>query len=93
MAGYLRWGHFWDDELPYIQMIRIIDEYRRMGIGRRLLRHLEVELKKRGATMLLSSTDETNDISMRFHEAQGFQACGMLCIPGDPQEILLLKRL
>lgn len=93
VIGYLRWGYFWDDELPYVQMIRILEAYRRQGIGSRLVRHLEDHIKEQGAHFLLSSTDETNHWSMSFHHRLGFEMCGSLAIPGDPCEILLLKRL
>jgi ribosomal protein S18 acetylase RimI-like enzyme len=93
VIGYLRWGYFWDDELPYIQMIRIIDRYRRNGVGRSLVGYLEAQLSEQGKTHLLSSTDETNEASIKFHERLGFQVCGRLDYPGEPQEILFLKNL
>ena len=67
VVGYLRWGYFWDDELPYIQMIRILEPYRRQGIGSRLVRHAEAQAKELGAAYLLSSTDESNARFDAFH--------------------------
>jgi ribosomal protein S18 acetylase RimI-like enzyme len=93
VVGYLRWGYFWDDEVPYIQMIRIIESYRRQGIGRRLVLQVHARVKEQGAHYLLSSTDESNIDSMDFHERLGFEECGVLELPGDLREFLLVKRL
>lgn len=93
VVGYLRWGYFWDDELPYIQMIRILEPYRRNGIGSRLVHHVEAHVKELGATYLLSSTDESNADSMAFHDRLGFEDCGVLNLPDELIEYLVVKRI
>jgi ribosomal protein S18 acetylase RimI-like enzyme len=94
VVGYLRYGFLWDGELPVIQMIRIVPEGRRRGVGRALMLALEQHLKQQQISRLLSSTDETNRHSLLFHQALGFQECGKLAINLDgTQEISLQKAL
>src|SRR5438876_10897899 len=58
VIGYLRFGSFWDEEIAYIQMIRVDQAYRRKGVGRKLLEALEGILRKQKIACLLSSTQE-----------------------------------
>jgi ribosomal protein S18 acetylase RimI-like enzyme len=94
IVGYLRYGFFWDGELPYIQMLRVTPSQQRSGIGRRLVAYLEASSSAAGLEWLLSSTEETNYTSTAFHEALGFVRCGTLDINRDgTPEVFFKKRL
>ncbi len=94
VIGYLCYGFLWDGELPLIQMIRIAPEVRRRGVGKALIMALEQHLRQQQFSYLLSSTDDTNNNSLRFHQSLGFVACGRLAINEDgTQEIFLKKAL
>lgn len=55
-VGYLRLEYLWS-KLPYIGLIRVLPEARRRGVGRALLRFLEMELHEAGHRVLLSSSE------------------------------------
>jgi L-amino acid N-acyltransferase len=93
-VGYLRYGFLWDGELPLIQMIRVVPEGQRRGVGRALISTLEQHLKQQRLFRLLSSIEETNRRSLLFHQALGFRECGRLDINLDgTQEVFVKKAL
>lgn len=93
-VGYLRYGYLWEKKLPYIQVIRVLESYRKKGIGRKLVELLENILRKKGIFQLLSSTDKNNFNSQKFHHALGFKDCGELSINiNDEVEVFFKKRL
>ena len=77
MVGYVRWDYFWDD-MPLCLTVCVRPEHWRRGIGRRLYAHIEERFRDDGRAFWLSSTEETNDVSIRFHEALGFRRIGAL---------------
>jgi ribosomal protein S18 acetylase RimI-like enzyme len=91
LAGYVRWDHFWDT-IPLCLMVRVRPEHQRRGVGRQLFRCVEETFRQRGHTFWLSSTDETNENSQRFHESYGFRQIGALAELGqDVREIFYRK--
>ena len=77
IAGYVRWEHFWDT-IPYCTTARVAPDHQRRGLGRRLYEHVEERFRAAGIGFWLSSTEETNERSQRFHEALGFRPIGQL---------------
>jgi len=93
VAGYVRWDYFWDD-IPLCLTVCVRPEHRRRGIGRRLYAHIEDGFRRAGRAFWLSSTEETNDISIRFHEALGFRRIGALSDLGqDVAEVFYRKEI
>ena len=82
IVGYVLWGYFWD-MIPMSIMARVLEPHRRRGLGRRLYEAVERDLRRRGCTFWLSSTDETNENSQRFHESCGFRRIGALAELGQ----------
>ena len=82
VVGYVRWECFWD-MIPLCLTVCVQPQHQRRGIGRRLYEHIEDGLRRAGHTFWLSSTEETNDISKRFHEALGFRRIGVLAELGQ----------
>ncbi len=77
VLGYLRWEWFWD-RVPLCVFVRVRPSHQRTGVGRALYAHVEADLVARGCDFWLSSTEETNDRSLRFHRALGFRLIGAL---------------
>lgn len=91
VAGYVRWDWFWDT-IPYCAMARVRPSHQRKGSGRALYAHVENDLARRGCEFWLSSTEEDNDRSLRFHRALGFRLIGALSDLGqDCREIFMRK--
>ena len=91
VAGYVRWDYFWDD-IPLCLTVRVRPEHRRRGIGRRLYAHIEERFREEGRAFWLSSTEETNDVSRRFHEALGFRRIGVLADLGQDVAEVFYRR-
>jgi L-amino acid N-acyltransferase YncA len=91
VVGYARWDYFWDT-IPLCVMIRVEPQHQRRGVGRQLFRCIEETFRQRGHSFWLSSTDETNADSQRFHESYGFRQIGALTGLGqDAREIFYRK--
>ena len=76
-AGYLRLEWLWS-KLPYIELIRVMEPYRRAGVGRTLLTHTEAEVARRGHTALYSSSQADEPEPQAWHRRMGFEECGLL---------------
>jgi ribosomal protein S18 acetylase RimI-like enzyme len=93
VVGYLRWEWLWD-HIPLCVFVRVRPPHQRTGLGRALYAHVEADLAARGCDFWLSSTEETNDRSLRFHRALGFRLIGALSDLGqDSREIFMRKDL
>ena len=93
VLAYLRWEAFWDT-IPLCLTVRVRPERQRRGIGRALYGAAEEAFRAAGAAFWLSSTEETNERSLLFHEALGFRRIGTLHELGqDAGEVFLRKDL
>ncbi|MCH7617082.1 MAG: GNAT family N-acetyltransferase [Chloroflexi bacterium] len=93
VVGYLRWEWLWD-HIPLCVFVRVRPPHQRTGVGRALYARVEADLTRRGCEFWLSSTEETNDRSLRFHRALGFRLIGALSDLGqDSREIFMRKDL
>ena len=57
-VGWLRYGLFWDN-VPFMNMLRLTEEYRGKGIGKALVKHWEREMRALGYSVALTSTAQT----------------------------------
>ena len=93
LSGYLRWEWLWD-HIPLCLFVRVRTSRQRTGVGRALYAYVEADLAGRGCEFWLSSSEETNDRSLRFHRALGFRLIGALSDLGqDAREIFMRKDL
>ena len=90
-VGWLRFNLFWD-EIPFMNMLYFLEEYRGKGFGTQLTRHWEEEMAKRGCRQVLTSTLSSEQAQF-FYRKNGYVDCGSLLLPGEPLEIILLKEL
>ena len=89
--GWLRFGLFWN-EIPFLNMLYVLQEYRGQSFGTRLIRHWEAEMARRGDKRVLTST-LSNERGQLFFRQNGYTDCGCLLLPDEPLEIILLKNL
>ncbi len=92
-AGYVRLEYLWSDT-PYIALIRVLEEYRRQGIGKALLRFIEAFLRDKGHKALYSSSQADEPEPQAWHRHVGFEECGIISGINDGiGEVFFCKRL
>jgi len=89
--GYLRFGFFWD-EIPFMNMLTIEEEYRKQGIGKKLVQFWEKEMKKQNHNLVMTST-LSNEEAQHFYRKLGYSDAGSLLLPKEPLEILQIKKI
>lgn len=90
-AGWLRYNLFWD-EMPFMNMLFVIEKFRGTGIGRELVRSWEKMMSEQGYKFLLTST-QANEYSQHFYRKLGYSDLGGFFPFGEEYEIILGKRL
>lgn len=91
LNGWLRFGLFWDN-IPFMNMLYIVDEKRGKGYGTALCDFWEREMLGRGYDIVLTST-LSNEQAQHFYRKRGYRDCGSLILPQEPLEIILMKEL
>lgn len=89
-AGFLRFGFFWD-EIPFMNMLFVLEKFRQEGIATALVKYWEKEFED-SHTILLTSTlsDET---SQHFYRKLSYQDIGGFVLPGESMELILMKQV
>ena len=90
-VGWLRFGLFWDNT-PFMNMLYILDGYRRKGSGSSLVAFWEKEMEKENYKQVLTST-QSDEQAQFFYRKIGYAECGALLLPGEPLEIIFRKDL
>lgn len=89
-AGWLRFGFFWD-EIPFMNMLFVVDKFRQKGIATSLVTYWEKEFETNHDIVLTSTlSDET---SQHFYRKLSYQDCGGFVLPGESMEIILMKKV
>lgn len=91
LLGWLRYGLFWDD-LPFMNMLYIIENERGKGLGTALCGFWENEMKELGYSIALTST-QSDEHGQFFYRKRGYKDCGSLILPGEVTEIIMYKKL
>ena len=89
VVGWLRWGLFWD-EVPFMNMLHVVEERRRQGIGRLLVDAWEARCREDGHATVLTST-LSSESAQHFYRRMGYQDAGCLLLPDEALEILFIK--
>lgn len=89
--GWLRYNLFWDN-MPFMNMLYLLEDYRGKGYGRQLVDFWEKEMSKNKYKVVLTST-LSNERAQFFYRKNGYVDCGSLLLPNEPLEIILLKNL
>jgi ribosomal protein S18 acetylase RimI-like enzyme len=91
IVGWLRYSYFWD-QIPFMNMLGVLEPYRRQGIGTQLITSWEETLRARGHREVLTSTLADEQAQFLYRKL-GYVDCGALLLPGEALEILLRKEL
>ncbi len=89
--GWLRFNLLWDN-IPFMNMLYFLKNYRRKGYGTQLVHFWEKEMLKNKYKIVLTST-LSNEQAQFFYRKNGYIDCGSLLLPNEPLEIILLKNL
>ncbi len=73
-------------------MLFVLEEYRGKGRGALALTVWEEEMRASGHRLLLTSTP-SDERSQHLYRRQGYRDAGVLLVPGDVAELLMLKDL
>jgi ribosomal protein S18 acetylase RimI-like enzyme len=89
IIGWLRYNLFWDN-IPFMNMICFLEEYRNKGIGRILNKYWENDMKQKGYSNILTST-QSNEEAQHFYRKMGYKEIGGFKYFNDPYEIIFQK--
>lgn len=90
-VGWLRYNFFWDD-IPFMNMLFVLEKFRSMGIGEKLVCEWENLMFESGHKMLLTST-QANEYSQHFYRKQGYKDLGGFTPFGEEYELILGKQI
>lgn len=90
-AGWLRYGLFWD-EIPFMNMLFVIEKFRGTGIGGWLVRSWEKMMSEQGYEFLLTST-QADEYAQHFYRKLGYKDLGGFTPFGEEYEIILGKKI
>jgi ribosomal protein S18 acetylase RimI-like enzyme len=91
IIGWLRYNLFWDN-VPFMNMLYLLEGYRKQGIGTKLVNFWEADMKRNGYSIVLTST-QTNEEGQHFYRKTGYTEIGGLKFRDDPYEIIFQKTL
>lgn len=77
LVGLLQLEYLWS-MVPYIALIRVLPDHRRLGFGRRMLGFVEELLYEAGSRMLYTSSQANEPEPQAWHRHVGFTDCGMI---------------
>ena len=93
--GLMRWSLFWDS-IPFCNLLYVKDGFQRMGFGRRLTAHWEMDMRARGYDLVMTST-QVDETAQHFYRKLGYRDAGGFAvdIPGyaQPLELILIKKV
>jgi GNAT superfamily N-acetyltransferase len=89
IIGWLRYNLFWDN-IPFMNMIYFFFFFRKMGIGTKLIKYWENEMKQKGYENVLTST-QSNEEAQHFYRKMGYREIGGFKYFDDPYEIIFHK--
>ncbi|MCM1328907.1 MAG: GNAT family N-acetyltransferase [Ruminococcus sp.] len=88
-AGWLRYGFFWD-EIPFMNMLFVLEKFRGKGVGRGLVKEWERLMLADGHKTLMTSA-QANEYSQHFYRKLGYRDLGGFTPFGEEYEIIFGK--
>jgi GNAT superfamily N-acetyltransferase len=93
--GVLRYNLFWD-VIPFLNLIFVIYDYHKKGIGTKAILYWENEMRKSGYEMVMTST-MVEETSQHFYRKLNYKDCGCLIKNFYPiaetMEMFMMKQL
>ena len=90
-AGWLRYNLFWD-EIPFMNMLYFLEEYRGKGYGTQMVRFWEREMAKLGYDKVMTSS-QANKSAQHFYRKLGYRDAGGFFPFCNDLEIIFTKEL
>jgi ribosomal protein S18 acetylase RimI-like enzyme len=90
-VGWLRYGLFWDNT-PFMNMLYVLDAYRRMGIGKKLTQFWEAQMRAKGFATLMTSTQQ-NETAQHFYTHLRYRSIGGFMQLSGEYEIIFSKEI
>lgn len=91
LIGWLRYNLFWD-QIPFMNMLYVLEEYRGGGAGRQLVMFWENEMNRQGYATLMTST-QADEYAQHFYFKLGYEAVGGFRLDEAPYEMIFSKNL
>jgi len=91
LLGFLLFQIFWGNT-PFLALLKVIPNAQGKGVGSALLNSFEKEMQQQKFSFYMSSTEESNDEGISFHQKKGFCESGRLNMPHG-KEIFFQKQL
>ena len=94
-VGVMRYNLFWD-QIPFLNLIYIKDDFHNKGIGRQAMLSWEEEMRKLGHKLVMTST-MVEETSQHFYRKLNYTDCGCLVKNFEPfvetMEMFMMKQL
>lgn len=90
-AGWLRYNLFWD-EIPFMNMLYFLEEYRGKGYGTQIVQFWESEMVRLGYDKVMTSS-QANESAQHFYRKLGYQDAGSFFPFCNDLEIIFTKKL
>lgn len=90
IVGFLRYSLFWG-KIPYMDMIRVDQEFQKQGIGTELFNFWQDEMQKRNFRELMTSATKDEKEPQDWHLRNGFDHVGE--IDFGEKEVFMIKRI
>lgn len=91
LSGLLRYNYFWDN-IPFMNLLYIDENFRKKGLGSKLVCYWEKAMKEKRYKMVMTST-MSNEQAQFFYRKQGYKDTGCLLLENEPLEILFTKNI
>ena len=92
LLGWLQYNYF-IEKYPFINRLYVFEQYQNNGAGTKLIQFWESEMKSKGETRLMLSTESDNYGAKRLYERLGFKSVGELNLRPQNQELVMLKEI
>ena len=81
----------WWGNTPFLELIHIQDNHQRKGIGKSLLKEAAKEIQSKKFKTLVSSCEQDNDDSHKFHQALNFEKLNGLALSHGEEQFYSIK--
>lgn len=91
LVGWLRYNYFWDNT-PFMNMLYLEEDFRKRGIGSKVVLYWEKVMKEQGYNMVMTST-QADEEGQFFYRENGYRDAGCLLLENQALEILFKKTI
>lgn len=84
-VGFAIYAIWWGN-CPFLELVKVHEDFRRGGIGSKLLESVFVEVKIKGFSKMISSTEVKNDSGMNWHLKNNFTKLNILMLPHGEEQ-------